>query len=265
MLIACVVAVLFAGVVAVFVGGIFALTRPVVDASEQFLTLLGEGRIGDAYASTADDLRARQDESSFATAVARLGLTDFSSAAWHSRQIENQDGTAEGTVVTKSGEAKPVTVRLVREAGRWSVVGVRYGGIDLATVDAPPAPPPAAELEALVTDSLLEFNEAVRAADFVRFHGTLANVWKRQTSPQQLRATFQAFIDRQIDIGPIADVKPQLSAPAAVSEKGTLAVEGRYPTRPWQVRFGLEYTREGGRWRLTSIAVNVGKADTADR
>ena len=36
---------------AVFVGGIFALTRPVVDASEQFLALLGQGRIADAYES----------------------------------------------------------------------------------------------------------------------------------------------------------------------------------------------------------------------
>src|SRR5438034_9759528 len=86
---------------AVFVGGIFALTRPVVDASEQFLALLGQGRFADAYASAAADLRARQDEPSFTAAVQQLGPGDYSSAPWHSRQIENQEGTAEGTVTTK--------------------------------------------------------------------------------------------------------------------------------------------------------------------
>ena len=33
---------------ALFVGWIFALTRPVVDASEQFLALLGQGKIAEA-------------------------------------------------------------------------------------------------------------------------------------------------------------------------------------------------------------------------
>jgi hypothetical protein len=130
--IASVVMVVLAGLMALFVGGIFALTRPVVDASEQFLALIGEGRTMEAYALTAEGFRARQDEASFATAVAELGLTNYASAAWHSRQIDNEDAFAEGTALTKAGEAKPVTVRLVREAGRWAVVGVRYGGLDLA-------------------------------------------------------------------------------------------------------------------------------------
>ena len=62
---------LCAGLVVLFVVGLFALTRPVVDASEQFLALLGQGKIAEAYASTASSLRARQDEASFAAAVNR--------------------------------------------------------------------------------------------------------------------------------------------------------------------------------------------------
>jgi hypothetical protein len=122
---------LFVGLGVVFVVGVFALTRPVVDASEQFLSLLGQGKIAEAYASTADGFRARQDESSFADAVKQLGLTDYSSATWHSRQIDNQEGTTEGTVVTKGGGTKSISIRLVHESGKWAVVGVRFGGVDL--------------------------------------------------------------------------------------------------------------------------------------
>ena len=130
-----VAAFLLASVVALLVGSVFALTRPVVDASEQFLALVGEGRIGEAYASTADGFKARQDEASFTAAVARLGLADYATVAWHSRQIENGDGSADGTVTTKTGETRPVAVRLVHRDGRWAVIGVRYGGMDLTSSD----------------------------------------------------------------------------------------------------------------------------------
>jgi hypothetical protein len=127
-----------AGLGVLFVGGTFALTQPVVDASEEFLALLGQDKIAEAYASAAAGFRAQQDEASFAGAVRQLGLTDCASVSWHSRQVENQEGTAEGTVTTRNGSTKPVSMRLVREGDRWAVVGVRYGGVDLAAIKAPP-------------------------------------------------------------------------------------------------------------------------------
>src|SRR4051794_27372058 len=104
---------LCAGLGVLLVGGAFALTQPVVDASEQFLALLGQGKIADAYAAAADGLRARQDEAAFAAAVRQLGLTDYAAVSWHSRRIENQEGAAEGAVTTKGGGTMPVAVRLV--------------------------------------------------------------------------------------------------------------------------------------------------------
>ena len=135
---------LCAGLGVLFVGGVFALTQPVVDASEQFLALLGQGKAAEAYASAADGFRAQQDEASFTGAVEQLGLTDYASASWHSRQVENQEGAAEGTVTTKGGGTKPVSVRLIKEGGRWAVVGVRYAGVELVTIKAPPPVPPRA-------------------------------------------------------------------------------------------------------------------------
>jgi hypothetical protein len=127
-----------AGSIILLVAGIFALTRPVVDASEEFLALLGQGKTAEAYASTAGSFRARHDENSFKRAVEQLGLSEFASVSWHSRQIQNLDGLAEGTVVTREGSSKPVSVQLIREGTRWTVVGLQFGGIDLTSVTAPP-------------------------------------------------------------------------------------------------------------------------------
>jgi len=253
-----------AGTVALLVGGVFALTRPVVDASEQFLTLVGEGKFADAYASTADGFRAQQDEASFAAAVKQLGLTDFASAFWNSRQIENQTGAAEGTVTTKDGGTRPVTVRLVREGGRWAVDGVRYGGVDLASIKVPPPVPSEAELERMASDALLGFNRAVRARDFTAFYATLSDLWKKQTTPEGVQKIFQEFIDKDIDIGGIASVKPQVTSTPTVNDKGVLLVAGHYPTRPARVRFELEYIHEPAGWKLMSVLVGVKEVASGD-
>jgi hypothetical protein len=254
---------LCAGLGVLFIGKIFALTQPVVDASEQFLTVLGQGKIAEAYASAAAGLRAQQDEASFTKAVNQLGLTDYSSVSWYHRQVENHEGTAEGTVTTKSGGSKPLSIRLVQEGSQWKVVGVRYGGVELVTIKAPPPVPPEAELERIVAEVLLDFNQAVRARDFTDFYGKLSDVWKKETSPQRLRQTFQAFLDKNIDISPIKDVKPRISPPA-VNDRGVLVVAGHYPTQPSRVRFELEYAQERGGWKLMGIAVSVGKGGTAE-
>jgi hypothetical protein len=247
------------GLAVFLVGRIFAWTQPVVDASEQFLALLGQGRIAQAYASAADGFRAQQDEASFTEAVKQLGLTDYSSVSWHNRQIGNQEGTAEGAVTTKSGGPMPVSIRLVQERGKWAVVGVRYGGVDLAMIKARPTVPPEPELERMVAEALLAFNQAVKAKDFTAFYGNLSEVWKKETTPERLRQIFQEFIDKNIDIGGIKDVKPRVPPLAGLSDRGVLVIAGHFPTQPSQVRFELKYANEGRGWKLMGIAVSVGE------
>jgi hypothetical protein len=127
-----VVFLVFSGVM-----GIFAVTQPVVDAAEEFLALVGQGKTAEAYASTAEAFRAKQDEASFAAAVKQLGLTEYSSVSWHNRSINNNEGTADGTLTTKGGGTTPVSIRLVQEGGKWRVAGVRCGGAELESIKSP--------------------------------------------------------------------------------------------------------------------------------
>jgi hypothetical protein len=254
--------VLCAGVVALFVSGIsgiFRLTQPIVDASNDFLGLVGQGKIVEAYSSTADGFRAQQDEYSFTSAVKQLGLTEYSSASWQNRQFTNNEGSAEGTVTTKGGSTKAVAIRLVYEMGKWKVVGVRYGGVELATIKALPPVPAEKELERITLESLVAFNEAVQAKDFTAFHATLSDALKKEKTPEGLQKEFHEFIDNKIDINPIKDHKPEFAPPVAVNDKGALLVTGQYPTQPLRVRFELKYNYERGDWRLIGISLTVGK------
>jgi hypothetical protein len=89
-------------------------------------------------------------------------------------------------------------------------------------------------------------------------------LWKKQTTPEGVQKIFQEFIDKDIDIGGIASVKPQVAPAPVVNDKGVLLVAGQYPTRPSRVRFELEYIHEPAGWKLVSVLVGVDKAASTD-
>lgn len=239
------------GLVGFFVFGLFSLTQPVVNASDEFLALLGDGKIAEAYASTAPEYRARQDKAKFTAAVKAVGLTDVDSVSWTNRKRVNQSGTAGGTVTTKSGAQWPVTLQVQKQSGKWHVTAIEYRGMDLAEV------PDKADLPRMATETLLEFNNAFQAKDFKPFYAKISDLWKREITAEKLQQTFQEFIDKDINIGPIKNIDPKLD-PLTVEGNGILVLKGRYPTRPSSVLFTLRYVRESGKWKLSGIAVHIG-------
>lgn len=122
---------------------------------------------------------------------------------------------------------------------------------------APRTVPAEAALRQLVTASLLEFNKAVQAKDFTRFYASLSKLWQGQTTPDKLQMIFTEFIDKKVDIAPIAGSAPRFDGPAKIDKQGILSASGLYPVRPLPVRFKLDYIQESSAWKLVGINVEV--------
>ena len=237
---------------------IFALTQPVVDASNEFLGLLGQGKVAEAYASTAGGFRARQTEAAFTFAVKKLEITDFSTASWSNRSFNNNQGSTDGTVTTKKGQTKPVAVKLLFEDGRWKVLSLRYDGVEVTDMKPPPPPMPSgADLRKMTLDTLLDFNDGVKASDFTAFFAKISPVWQKQTSAAELKKSFQDFIDKKIDIAAIKALTPEFNGPATLDEQGVLVVGGHFPTKPARVHFTLRYAHDENDWKLIGVNVRV--------
>ena len=127
---------LMAGGIAVIAWAAFALTRPVVDASEQFLTLVAQSP-AQAYASTSESFRARISEENFAAAVKQLAIREYASASWSHREIDNSVGLVEGTTTDRKGGVTPITIRLIWENNAWKVMSATVGGMDLLASKPP--------------------------------------------------------------------------------------------------------------------------------
>ena len=244
------------GLVTILVVGVFAATQPVVDASESFLSLVGQGKTADAYALTAASYQAKQTEPSFAAGVKKLGLTEYASVSWNKRNILNDTGTTAGTVTLKDGSTKSVAFDLVNENGTWKVSGVDVGGSDLSAVKVTPSVPATADLDKLVHETLAAFGTAVRAKNFNTFYAQVSDVWKKQTSPAQLLTAFQTFVDKKIDLGDVKSLKPEYSPAPAVDADGVLTLVGTLDGDA-TIHFDLKYIQEKGAWKLFGIKLRL--------
>ena len=117
--------------------------------------------------------------------------------------------------------------------------------------------PPDGQLQYLVRDTMLEFNEAIQKADFTDFHASVCKPWQKQTTPEGMKALFQKFIDGKADFGEISDMTATISTKKTKKEGGVtfLEVAGEYPTSPNPTTFELNYIPEGSDWKLSKIQV----------
>jgi len=244
---------------AALIGGIifvaFQATKGAVKGADDFLALVGSGKLDDAYASTATGLKKAHDRATFEQQVRALGLDGYVSSSWASRSVENDTGKVEGTVETKASGRVPLTIQLVKEDGAWKVLSFGRTG---ATAAAPM--PKDDDLKRLVTATLGSFADAVKAKDFTAFHGQIAAAWKKQVKPEELKDVFGTFLEREIDLTGVKGEAPVFDKPTAIGANGVLAVSGYVPGVPAaeaRTEFELEYAYEHPDWKLVGINVRT--------
>lgn len=119
------------------------------------------------------------------------------------------------------------------------------------------------ELRDIVKTTLMDFNDAIKDDDFSEFYDSIAKAWQKETNADDLKTTFQGFIDRKIYFDDIKSMDATFSPDPKIEKKlgyKTLILDGKYPTTPNSTKFNLNYIAEGKDWKLTSIRVNT-KAD----
>lgn len=251
--------------VVLIVGLVMFATSGAVESADEFLEAVALGDLEAAYAKTAPAFQAQQDLASFEAVVRDLGLIGYASRSWTSRSVESNQATLEGTFVTAAGDSIPLEMKLVKVADKWRVfslsgpqagAAVRRPG-EAEEVVGPPAVPPADEVAALATRSVLSLNRSIVAKDFSLFHGEISGLWRAQTTPGELAAAFQAFVDNEIDMGAVGSLEPVFDAEPSIDADGVLTLSGHYPTTPVQVVFRTRHIREGASWELLGIQIDL--------
>lgn len=122
------------------------------------------------------------------------------------------------------------------------------------------AMPTDGELQYLVRDTMLSFNDAIQSADFNSFYSDISKQWQKQTSADEMETQFQSFIQGKANFGEIKNMTAEIKSKSTKKQSGfnVLEVKGEYPTKPITTTFELSYVAEDSDWRLFKLQVYTG-------
>lgn len=117
------------GVIVIFVAGIimlvFSVLSGVTDTAGEFMDALKLGAPGIAYEMGSADFRAQGPREEFEVYVKENSvLSDIESYSLNSFNMENNYGTARGTITSKDGQIAPIMLELVKENDKWKVLNI---------------------------------------------------------------------------------------------------------------------------------------------
>jgi hypothetical protein len=156
------------------------LTAGLATTADEFFLALKAEDFEKARTYLAEDFRAATSEQELRDFVARSALSNYASASWSSRSIENSTGTLEGVVETVSGGSIPMSISLVREQGDWKIYTLRKldAGIQSLQSGATPSVPDQVRLVRATTH---DFADAVARRDFTAFHANAASMCRSRS------------------------------------------------------------------------------------
>jgi hypothetical protein len=246
------VLVAFAGMFAL----VWRLTAGLATTADEFFLALKAQDFEKARTYLAEDFRAATSEQELRDFVTRSALTNYASASWSSRSIENSTGTLEGVVETVSGGSIPMNISLVREQSEWKIYTLRKLDAGIRSLQSG-AIPSVAEQARLVRATTHDFADAVARKDFTAFHANAAAMWQKQITPADLLKSMQSFVDTGADFRPLDELQPTIKS-ASMDADGTLIIEGSYPTTPNEFTFRNRYLYEALDWKLVGINSKIG-------
>jgi hypothetical protein len=122
-----------------------------------------------------------------------------------------------------------------------------------------PNMPDQAKMAILIRTMIIALNQANMTNNYSVLRDMAAPSFQEANSPEDLSEIFAALRERDLDLGPITIINPQLFRDPMIDDRGRLRLIGFFPSRPEQVNFDLAFEMVDGEWKLFGIGVNTSR------
>ena len=247
--------------VAVALAAVFYFTRGLVDIADDFFLAIAENRPEAAYALTSQAFQSSSTQEELLGYLASANLTETTQTNWNSRYISGAQGEIKGTVETVSNGTVPVSLVFVKDKGEWKILKID-AVIPSMGAASPPTPsasaiPTEREQVQLVRETTTAFADSVRAQNMEPLYAHISELWRSQTSPDELSGIFGGFYQVGERISILETSAPQFDGPASLDENNILQISGRFVTGPDTTVFSHKYIYEGLGWKLYGLNLRV--------
>ena len=119
-------------------------------------------------------------------------------------------------------------------------------------------------VENLVKETTSDFSDAVQSGDFSDLYNNASSDFRSTYKLDEMTTAFKTYTDKKSLVVPILKKVPATDAefttqPGIRTEKGLkiLMASGKFPTKPYSVRFDYEYVMREGEWKLLKLVINI--------
>ncbi|MHA7818326.1 MAG: nuclear transport factor 2 family protein [Erythrobacter sp.] len=243
--------VLFVGAI---IGVVFWATGGIVDVADEFFAAAYEGDYDNAHSLTSQRLQEQGSPEALERFLTEQGLDKVTETSWSSRNIQNSQGSLEGTVTTESGANIPILVELVSENDEWRIsfiepqrVGMQTSGPGMAGAGngTRPGPPGRSAIDPdaayASTGRWLISASGLIGSWADNDYGWFASSWRDGTEAADLAARYPRGDLTDEEIEQLEDVRPVLES-ARFNEDGNieLALSITIPSRVVRTLFTYE-------------------------
>lgn len=130
--------------------------------------------------------------------------------------------------------------------------------------DSPGQIPADIALQQIVKETTADFAYAIEHDDFSEIYSKSAPDFQKEYTEQEMRNAFKTFVEKKRLILPSITKAPETQAefspaPMIRTENGleVLVLNGRFPTKPFPVKFEYEYVKRDGEWKMLKLVINM--------
>ncbi len=240
--------------IGIIISLVFYLTSGAAKSADNFFSLIKNGQIDSAYETLSIQFKDKTTLENFKIFIETYSINDFNSVFWNSRTINPGIAELEGNIKTKNNQTVPVKISLIKEDGKWKILGidVKRGVSQTKTI------PSDTDLVKLTNDSIQLFAEAVKNNDFSVFYSSISKFWQNQITPEKIQDIFKSFVDQKIDITNLKDTDLVFTEKPIINEDEILILKGYYPYQNSStINFQLKYIYEYPNWKLMGIKIGL--------
>jgi hypothetical protein len=238
------------------IGAASVITASLTKEAETFLLSLKEGRVEEAYGTTAGAFRAETSLETFLKFSRDFPFPSYEKAQWKPRGFGLSPFTAAiGGTVTLAGETVPARLTFQTESGAWKISKVRFNTAEAASLL------PEAETLELVRGTMVTLAQALQKKDFTALHAQGSSLWREEVTPEDLQnSSLELLNTKGLNLVAVEKEYPRLSARPSLDADNALMAQGYYPMENKKaLLFELRYTFEEKAWKLAGIGAWMGK------
>jgi len=119
-------------------------------------------------------------------------------------------------------------------------------------------------LQSMVKETTADFAQAIDTNDFSDLYSKSSTDFQNTYTEDQMKDVFKTFVEKRKLILPSLEKAEDSTAsfspaPRIRQEQGLdiLVLNGKFPTKPLNVKFEYEYVKRAGQWKLLKLIVNM--------